>query len=73
MAVRECFTSLKNAKYLDKKFQAALSLAKRCYGNHVNPSDETPIKRLKETFRLPGKSGPKVKVCVYFFLALLLP
>ena len=67
MAVRECFPYLKNAQYMDKKFQAALSLAKRCYGSHVNPSDETPIKRLKETFRLPGKSGPKVKVCIYFF------
>ena len=72
MAVRECFPYLKNAQYMDKKFQAALSLAKRCYGSHVNPSDETPIKRLKETFRLPGKSGPKVKVCtIYFFSSII--
>ena len=61
-AIRQTFPDLKNANYNDDAFQAALSVAKRAYTKFVNPSDEEPAEKLlKNTFRLPGKSGPKVR------------
>jgi hypothetical protein len=62
-AIRQVFPDLKKTKYLDPAFQAALSVAKRAYISfYVKPSDEAPPeKMLKKTFRLPGKSGPKIR------------
>ena len=62
-AIRQVFPDLKKAKYTDAAFQAALSVAKRAYVfYYIKPSDEAPPeKMLKRTFRLPGKSGPKIR------------
>ena len=57
--MREYFEDLKYAKYTDRSFQAALMLARRSYQIYVNPSDETPETKLKQSFRTKGKSGPK--------------
>ena len=60
-AVRKFFPDLKKASYNDRPFLAALQLAKRSYKMFTNPSDEPQTKKLKQTFRLQGKSGPRVK------------
>ena len=53
-AIRQYFPDLAKANFNDKAFQAALQLAKRSYDMFVNPSDEEPpVKKLKQTFRLP--------------------
>ena len=62
-AVREYFPELKKAKYSSEKFQAGLAFAKRHYGLSLKPkTDAPPVKKLKSTFRMPGKSGPKVQL-----------
>ena len=61
-AIRQTFPDLKNANYNDDAFQAALAMVKRAYAKFLNPSDEEPPEKLlKNTFRMPGKSGPKVR------------
>ena len=61
-AVREHFPDLKNANYNSPAFEAALQVARRAYLKYINPSDEeVPARRLKNTFRQPGKTGPKIK------------
>ena len=60
-AVRSYIPDLKKAKYLDPAFQAAVELGKRSYAMVANPSDEAPETKLKQTYRMKGKSGPKVR------------
>ena len=60
-AVKELIPKLKDAKYNSDPFLAAVQLAKRSYNSYVNPTDEPETKKLKTTFRVRGKTGPKVR------------
>ena len=50
-AVRKFFPNLKNAKFNDRAFLKALQMARRSYENYINPEIETPVKKLKRSFR----------------------